>query len=178
MTKWLNLHPKWWICRVGSTLRCPDLLMSAFEGAYAKALQLGAPRGHQVQLCFNIATGVVFWVCFLWEDLLGSLCFVESCSATSQRFNPKSAVFFSQAFPVYFVWCFVQLCAVKKPVRYKRSHSLSQMKSLKGWHLKRTVVFWPPFCMPEICPPNGNLSWGLAKIGSKCRQSIRKVGHY
>ena len=39
-----------------------------------------------------------FWVCCLWEDLLGSLCFVESCSATSQRFNPNSAVFFHRPF--------------------------------------------------------------------------------
>lgn len=37
----------------------------------------------------------------------------------------------------------------EKPVRYKRSDTPAQMKSLEGRHLKRTVVFWPPFCMPD-----------------------------
>ena len=113
--------------------------MSAFEGAYAKALQLGAPRGHffcavggtkfnfasTLQLVFflGVSFGKMFWdhcALLLWS-----------------RFNPESPVFLLQVFPLHCVGGSVQLCTMKNPSDTK----LSQMKSLKGWHLKIKVVF-------------------------------------
>lgn len=132
--------------------------MSAFEGAYAKALQLGAPRGHrghQVQLCFNIATGVVFWVCFFWEDLLGSLCFVESCSATSQRFNPKSAVIIIPAFPAYFVWWLCNYAPWKtrqiQKVRYTSANEVPRRTAFeKDSSLLTTILYARQRCVHRM----------------------------
>ena len=92
-------------------------------------------RWQEVQPCFNIATGVVFWVCFFWEDLLGSLCFVESCSATSQRFNPNSAVFF---FPgLSCIFCLV-LCAT---MRHEKTRQIQKVTYTMANEVPKRMAF-------------------------------------
>lgn len=134
-------------------------------------------RWQEVQPCFNIATGVVFG-CVSFGKIFWDHCALLNLALQHRKDSILTVQsFFSRPFLYILFGALCNYAPWKNPSDTK-GHIHYRKWIPKRLHLKRTIVFWPPFCMPEICPPSGNLPWGLARIGNKCRQSVRKVGHY